>query len=147
MGRLAHAESFQDLLVYQKARELWREIFDLTRGFPREEKYSLTDQILRSSRAVGAQIAEAWGKRRYERHFISKLTDADSEQMETQHWIGVAMDCHYIDAATASRLTRRCQEIGRMLAGMMQKSSAFCGTPTFKISEETAPYFISPDDH
>ena len=64
---------------------------EISKNFPREELFALTDQIRRSSRAIGAQLAEAWGKRRYEKHFISKLTDADAEQMETQHWIGIAV--------------------------------------------------------
>jgi len=82
---MAYVKSFRDLEVYKLAREVSKEIFLLSKEFPKEEKYSLTDQIRRSSRSVGAQIAEAWGKRKYELHFISKLTDADSEQLETQH--------------------------------------------------------------
>jgi four helix bundle protein len=96
MGELEFVNSFRDLLVYKKSRMLSREIFRLTKKFPKEEAYSLIDQIRRSSRSVGAQIAEAWAKRRYEKHFISKLTDADGEQHETQHWIGIALDCGYI---------------------------------------------------
>ncbi len=71
--------------MYKLARQLSLEIYKLTKSFPKEEMFSLTDQIRRSSRSVGAQIAEAWAKRRYEKHFISKLTDADGEQQETQH--------------------------------------------------------------
>jgi four helix bundle protein len=97
MSDLQHAQSFRDLVVYQKCRQLSREIMRLTRLFPKEEIFSLTDQIRRSSRSVGANIAEAWAKRRYEKHFISKLTDSDGEQMETQHWIETALDCEYID--------------------------------------------------
>lgn len=97
MSGLQHAQSFRDLVVYQKCRQLSREIMRLTRLFPKEEIFSLTDQIRRSSRSVGANIAEAWAKRRYEKHFISKLTDSDGEQMETQHWIETALDCEYID--------------------------------------------------
>lgn len=77
MAKLEYATSFRDLIVYRKARELSLEIFRLTKRFPKEETYSLTDQIRRSSRSVGAQIAEAWTKRRYVKHFISKLTDTD----------------------------------------------------------------------
>src|SRR5688572_22090803 len=80
-------KTFSDLEVYKLCRLLARDIFYLSREFPKEEAYSLTNQIRRSSRSVGAQIAEAWGKRRYEKHFVSKLTDADGEQLETQHWI------------------------------------------------------------
>jgi four helix bundle protein len=88
-----HAKSFRDLVVYQKAKEVSRTIFEISKGFPKEETYSLTDQIRRASRSIGAQIAEAWAKRRYARHFVSKLTDADAEQMETQHWVDEAYDC------------------------------------------------------
>ncbi|MFH1776564.1 MAG: four helix bundle protein [Candidatus Omnitrophota bacterium] len=76
MGNLGHAKSFRDLSVYQKAKSMAKQIFEITKSFPREEMYSLTDQMRRSSRSIGAQIAEAWAKRRYEKHFISKLTDA-----------------------------------------------------------------------
>jgi four helix bundle protein len=93
MSELEHASSFRDLIVYQKSRQLQREIFKVTKSFPKDEIFSLTDQIRRSSRSVGANISEAWAKRRYEKHFISKLTDADGEQMETQHWLETALDC------------------------------------------------------
>ena len=93
---MPYVKSFRDLEVYKLAREVSKEIFILSKNFPKEETYSLTDQIRRSSRSVGAQIAEAWGKRRYEHHFIAKLTDADSEQLETQHWLDEAEECKYI---------------------------------------------------
>jgi four helix bundle protein len=83
MSGLRHANSFQDLIAYQKARELQRDVFRLTASFPKDELYALTSQIRRSSRSIGANITEAWGKRRYENHFINKLTDSDSEQLET----------------------------------------------------------------
>ena len=101
-----------------------KQIYEISRAFPRAESYSLTDQIPRSSRSIGAQIAEAWAKRRYEKHFISKLTDADGEQMETQHWLDTASDCGYL----AERLLADLGEIGRMLGGMMAKSGKFCGS-------------------
>ncbi len=82
-----YARDFRELVVYRRQRELAREVFAVSKKFPREESRSLTDQIRRSSRSIGAQIAEAWAKRRYEKHFISKLTDADAEQRETQHCI------------------------------------------------------------
>ena len=101
----AYAKSFKELRVYQgKTAEVSRALFHHSKKFPKEEMYSLTDQVRRAARSIGAQIAEAWGKRRYERHFVSKLTDADAEQMETQHWIGEALDCGYIADADASRL-------------------------------------------
>src|SRR5512139_519124 len=96
MDEKKYARSHRDLIGYQKARALAQEIFEATRSFPREESFSLTDQIRRSSRSVGAQIAEAWAKRSYEKHFVSKLTDADGEQFETQHWIETAGDCGYL---------------------------------------------------
>lgn len=122
-----YAQSFRDLGVYVLSRELSKEIFVITSSFPREEMFSLTDQVRRSSRSVGAQIAEAWAKRRYERHFVSKLTDADGEQQETQHWIETALDCGYIAKEKADDLLRKCESIGRMLGGMIGKSSMFCG--------------------
>jgi four helix bundle protein len=96
MPETRYAKSHHDLIVYQKARILAQEIFEMTKSFPKKETYSLTDQVRRSSRSVGAQIAEAWAKRPYEKHFISKLTDADGEQHDTQHWIEIAKDCGYI---------------------------------------------------
>jgi four helix bundle protein len=86
MEDVIYARSFRDLLVYQRAFIVSQRIFNLSKGFPEEEKYALTSQIRRASRSIGANITEAWAKRRYERHFVSKLTDADGEQMETQHW-------------------------------------------------------------
>jgi len=125
-----YARSFRDLEVYKQSRELSGKIFQLTKNFPKEEKYSLTDQIRRSSRSVGAQIAESWGKRRYENHFILKLTDADAEQYETQHWIEVAHECNYIEKETFDELLNQCESIGRMINSMIEKASLFCQTQT-----------------
>ncbi len=147
MSGAGYAKSFRDLMVYQKARELSREIMNLTKSFPKEETYSLTDQIRRSSRSIGANIAESWAKRRYEKHFISKLTDADGEQMETQHWLETALDCNYIDPQTDVLLIGKCAEIGRMLGGMIEKSSVFCGDPSNAIKEEAAEYLTIPTDY
>ena len=124
---LAHARSFRDLAVYQKNRVVAREIFQLTKSFPREEMYSLTDQVRRCSRSIGAQVAEAWAKRRYKKHFVSKLTDADGELQETQHWLETAMDCYYISEEQAAKLKAELMEIGRMLQGMINKADQFCG--------------------
>ena len=143
MGGLPYAESFRDLLAYQKARQLAREIFQITTSFPREETYSLTDQVRRSSRSIGAQIAEAWAKRRYERHFLSKLTDADGEQQETQHWIETAHDCRYLTRKQAAELMEKCKEIGRLLGGMMAKSDLFCQEPPKALHESASEYFIN----
>jgi four helix bundle protein len=75
---------------------------------------------------VGAQIAEAWGKRRYQPHFISKLTDGDAEQLETQHWIDIAEECEYIDKAKAQQLIEECESVGKMLQSMIDKAHSFC---------------------
>ena len=129
MAELHHAMSFRDLLVHQKARRISQMIFEVSKSFPREELYSLTDQIRRAARSIGAQIAEAWGKRRFERHSISKLTDADSEQLETQHWADTAFDCGYLTDSQAKELLEHLCEIGRMLNSMINKSDQFCGVP------------------
>ena len=125
-NKLGHANSFKELEVYKQARFLGKLIFEITKDYPKEEKYSLTDQIRRSTRSIGAQIAESWGKRRYENHFILKLTDADAEQYETQHWIEVSFENDYIDQSTKVELIERCESIGKMLHSMIQKSSQFC---------------------
>ena len=111
---MRHASSFRDLIVYQKAREAARLFFELSEEFPPEERYSLTDQGRRSSRSIGAQIAEAWAKRGYERHFVSKLTDADGEQQETQHWVDTALDCGYLTKQIRDDLVAELQVIGRI---------------------------------
>ncbi len=122
-----YVKSFKELEVYKLSREVSKEIFNLSITFPKEEIYSLTDQIRRSSRSVGAQIAEAWVKRRYENHFILKLTDADAEQSETQHWIEVFFECKYIEVLIMESLLAKCKSIGKMLNSMIEKASTFCG--------------------
>ncbi len=144
---LQHANSYRDLMVYQKSRQLQKEIFKLTKSFPKDETYSLTDQIRRSSRSIGANITEAWAKRRYEKHFVSKLTDSDGEQMETQHWIDTALECEYIDQKTSAQLIEKCLEVGRMLNGMMDKADMFCGEPPRTLREEQAEYLVNSDDN
>lgn len=139
---MKYARSFRDLLVYQEARELSREIFAISKQFPKEETYALTDQVRRSSRSVGAAIAEAWAKRRYENHFISKLTDADGEQQETQHWIETAVDCAYLSPTESNKLMERCLRIGRLIGGMIKKSGQFCG-PSNTLKEPNSKYFIN----
>ncbi len=144
MAKLEYAASFRDLIVYRKARELSLAVFNLTKRFPKEESYSLTDQIRRSSRSVGAQIAESWAKRKYEKHFVSKLTDSDAEQQETQHWIETALDCQYISGDEATALLEKCSEIGRLLGGMIAKSEQFCKSSPYQTREEQADYFVIP---
>jgi four helix bundle protein len=126
MSRLEHAKSFRDLVVYKAARKLAKAIFEITKSFPKEEMYSLTDQARRSSRSVGGQIAEAWAKRRYKKHFISKLTDADGEQQETQHWIETAEDCGYLSPEQTQKINNGLSEIGRMINSMINKADIFC---------------------
>jgi four helix bundle protein len=123
---MTHVNSFRDLEVYKLSRQLCKEIFFITKSFPKEELYSLTDQIRRSSRSVGAQIAEAWAKRRYENHFISKLTDSDGEQQETQHWIEMAFDSEYISQKQCDLFIEKYSEVGKMLQSMINKSHLFC---------------------
>lgn len=108
----------QDLLVYQKAIEAAMRIFELSRSFPKEETYSLTDQVRRSSRSVAANIAEAWRKRRYEAAFIAKLSDAEGEAAETQTWIELAVRCCYVDRNIAVDIFNDYDEILAMLTSM-----------------------------
>ena len=121
-----HAKSFRDLKVYQLARQLANELFEASKLFPKEEIFSLTNQVRRSSRSVGAQIAEAWAKRRYKKHFISKLTDADGEQQETQHWIEIAAGCGYITQEQQKVWLEKYASLGRMLNSMIEKADQFC---------------------
>lgn len=123
---MVYVSSFRDLEVYRVARSLSKDIYEISKNFPREEMFSLTDQVRRSSRSVGAQIAEAWAKRKYEKHFISKLTDADGEQLESQHWIETAVDCQYISAELGNSLLSRYASVGKMLNSMISKAEAFC---------------------
>lgn len=121
-----YVTSFRDLEVYKLCRKLSKEIFEITKKFPKEEAYSLTDQIRRSSRSIGAQIAESWAKRRYEKHFVSKLTDADGEQLETQHWIETSQDCAYITKEQTEYFLNEYSKIGKMISTMISKSDTFC---------------------
>jgi four helix bundle protein len=93
---MEYVKSFCELEVYKVSRQLSTQIFGISKNFPGEEMYSLTDQITRSSRSIGTQIAEAWGKRKYEKYFVSKLTDSDAEQLETQQWVETALSCSCI---------------------------------------------------
>ncbi len=116
---------FKDLIVYQSAFDQAMCIFEVTKRFPREEIYSLTDQIRRSSRAVCANIGEAYRKRRYPAHFISKLTDADAEATETVTWLDFALRCMYMKVDEHNLLTEKYDEIGRMLASMIAAPEKF----------------------
>ena len=120
-------KGFKDVEVYKLARQLSKQIFEISMKFPKEETYSLTDQVRRSSRSVGAQIAEAWAKRRYQKHFVSKLTDAVGEELETQHWIEAAQDCAYLSPEISTGLLEKYDTLGKMLNSMINKSASFCG--------------------
>jgi four helix bundle protein len=112
-------QSHRDLQVFQKAFATAMELFELSKGFPKEETYSLTDQVRRSSRSVGANLAEAWRKRRYQAAFICKLSDGESEAAETHVWIEFAVKCKYLDRDRAEPLYRAYDEILRTLVGMI----------------------------
>jgi four helix bundle protein len=118
-------KSAKDLIVYQKAYALAMEIFEASTKFPAEEKYSLIDQIRRSSRSVCTNLREAWAKRRYEAHFVSKLTDADGENGETETWLDFACDCLYLPKAEHAMLIQKCAEVGAMLGSMINDPSSF----------------------
>ena len=116
---------FRELKAYQKAFELSMEIFNLSKSFPADEKYSLTDQIRRSSRSVNANIAEAYRKRRYVNHFISKLTDSDAENSETNVWLEFALRCNYITEEKYSELSSKTIEIGKIINYMINNPEKF----------------------
>jgi four helix bundle protein len=122
-------KSAKDLVVYQKAYELAMELFEASKKFPVEERYSLTDQIRRSSRSVCANLREAWAKRRYEAHFVSKLTDADGENAETETWIDFAYDCKYLSEQDHALFAAKCHEAGAMIGSMINNPSSFILRP------------------
>jgi four helix bundle protein len=126
---MAVIRSFRDLKVYQAARDEARKVFEATRAFPSEEKFSLTDQIRRSSRAVNAMIAEAWARRRYQAAFVNKINEALGEAMETQAWLDHALDCGYLNSAKHSDFDAAWQSIGEMLHKMMDRADTFCPKP------------------
>ena len=116
---------FKGLKVYQLAYKLAMVIFEVSKLFPKEEKYSLTDQIRRSSRSVCSNLAEAYRKRRYPKHFTSKITDADGEASETQVWIDFARDCNYFNNEIHKNLYVGYEEVGKMLGSMADKPYKF----------------------
>ncbi len=116
---------FKSLKVYQLAYKLALEIFEISKGFPKEEVYSLTDQIRRSSRSVCTNIAEAYRKRRYPKHFTSKISDADGEASETTVWLDFAFDCKYIELARRDELVEQYNEVGKMLGSMADNPQKF----------------------
>ena len=123
---LKHAEHFTELVVYQKAYQLQQEVFVITKSFPKEENYSLTDQIRRSSRSIGANIAEAWKKRAFVAHFRSKLSDSDGELSETEHWLYTSKDCGYILEEEMNALLFRYEEVGKIIGSMIHDAEKWC---------------------
>lgn len=115
----------RDLKVYQLAYKLAMDIFNLSKSFPKEEKYSLTDQIRRSSRSVTANIAEGFRKRQYPKMFVSKLADADGEATETQVWLDFGKDCEYLNPEKHKELIKGYEEVGKMLGAMMSMPEKF----------------------
>ena len=132
MGLVKH---FRDLRVYRIAFDAAMQIFELSKNFPTEERYSLTDQVRRSSRSVCEQIAEAWRKRRYPAHFRSKLTDADSEAAETQSWLEFALRCGYITQECFKTLDAEYETINGGLVRMIDQSEQWC-TFQSKVEED-----------
>ncbi|SPD74990.1 conserved hypothetical protein [uncultured Desulfobacterium sp.] len=124
IGRMI-IKSAKDLRAYKLAYELATEIYKISKQWPVEERYSLTDQIRRASRSVCSNLREAWAKRRYEAHFVSKLTDADGENNETDTWLNFALDCGYISKEDHKRLSSQCAGIGRMLGAMLKNPESF----------------------
>ncbi len=116
---------FKELLAYKKSFELAMDIFEISKVFPTEEKYSLTDQIRRSSRSVAANIAESYRKRRYVNHFISKLTDSDAENSETNVWIDFALKCNYVSKENHIILTQKSREVGKLINFMINNPTKF----------------------
>ena len=117
MTEKQYVEGHHDLLVYKKSRWLARELFEMSNSFPKEEIHALTSQIRRSSRSIGAQIAEAWAKRGFEKHFAGKLSDADAEQAETQHWIERA---HARGLLSEDGYRARANRVGQLVNGLLR---------------------------
>ena len=121
--------NFTTWLAFRKGRALAAEVFDLTKAFPKEERYALVDQIRRSSRSVCANLAEGYAKRRYPKHFIAKVTDAAGENYETQTWLLFALDHNYIAEPQYTRLVEASTEVGRLLSYMEHNFKKFTSTP------------------
>ena len=123
-------KSAKELEVYKKAYDLAMQVFELSRSFPAEEKFALTSQIRRSSRSICLNLREAWAKRRYEAHFISKLTDCDGENSETDSSLDFARDCGYITLQQHGKLTALSAEVGKMIGGMLKNPAPFLTAPS-----------------
>ena len=119
-------QNYRDLEVYKESFRFQQAVFVASKQFPKEERYALTDQVRRSSRAIGANLAEAWSKRRYEAHFLSKLTDSDGELQESTRWLRSAFACEYLTKALCSALMKQAVRIGKMLGTMISTHGSFC---------------------
>lgn len=122
----AQIKSFKDLIVYQKAFKLAMEIFEITKTFPKEERYSLTDQMRRSSRSVTSNIAEGWAKKRYIKAFTNKLTDSLGEEYETEVWLDYSLSCNYINTEVHRNLIDEYDEVRKMLISMINNPEKWC---------------------
>lgn len=118
-------QNHTELQVYQKVFEAAMKIFELSKAFPKEETYSLTDQVRRSSRSVCANLAEAWRKRRYEAAFVSKLSDSEAEAAETQVWLEFAVECKYLERTEAATLYKAYNEVIKTLVGMINHADTW----------------------
>ncbi len=119
---------YKDLIAYQKAYKLAMDIFEASKKFPPEEKYSLTDQIRRSSRSVCTNLVEGYRKRRYKPHFIAKISDSESENAETEVWLDFSYDCKYLNEILHKDFSSRNSEVGKMLWNMINSPEKFCGS-------------------
>ncbi len=116
---------FQDLLAYKKSFNLAMQIFEVSKSFPKEETYSLIDQIRRSSRSVTVNISESYRKRKYPKHFVSKLTDSDAENSETQTWLEFSLACKYINEEIFKELINKSEEVGKLINYMILHPEKF----------------------
>lgn len=116
---------YKDLLAYKKSFTLAMMIFDVSKSFPKEEKFSLTDQIRRSSRSVTVTITESYRKRVYPKNFLSKLTDAEAENSETQVWLDFSLSCGYLEALKHDELSSLNTEVGKLIYYMMKNPEKF----------------------
>lgn len=116
---------FRNLLVYQKAFKLAMDIFEITKTYPKDEVFSLTSQIRKASRSVCSNIGEGYRKRQYPAHFVSKMSDADMENTETQVWLDFTLSCQYIASDVFDQLNGQSEEVGRMLSSMIEHPEKF----------------------
>jgi len=137
---LANIRSFKELRAWQNAMDLAMQVFEISKRFPVEERYSLTNQYRRATRSVAANISEAWRKRRYPAAFIAKLNDAESEAAESQTWTEVARRCGYVSSEQAVELDRRCDEILGQLVHMASHPDEWTADPSPLLRVPVSPH-------